>query len=165
MSLVTLGQQLKAVPTPVEPLLAQVANSTAETMALRGTPLRVECRVQALPMDADLMGSLLVNLVDNASKASESGQEILLSAEGRTISVQDHGRGVPPEAIDRITEPFYMVDKSRSKRQGGSGLGLALVKRIADAHNATLDILSAPGEGTIVRVTFPEGPPEGGKEE
>ncbi len=154
MALVNMGQQLRVSETPVEPLLCQVAESVAETMEQRNTPLKVECDIATLPMDPDLMRSLLINLVDNASKASESGQEILLCAHGSTLSVTDHGRGIPAESIERITEPFYMVDKSRSKRQGGSGLGLALVKRIADAHNATLDILSAPGEGTVIRVTF-----------
>ena len=158
MSLVTLGQNIKPVEAPVKELFARVTESTAETLALRRTPLETECRDETLPLDMDLMQSLLVNLVDNASKASEPGQSILLRAEGRGISVCDHGRGIPPEALGRITEPFYMVDKSRSKRQGGSGLGLALVKRIADAHNAELSIESAPGEGTKVRIAFAGAP-------
>ena len=66
----------------------------------------------------------------------------------------DRGRGIPAEAQEHIFEPFYRVDKSRSRKQGGSGLGLALVKAIADAHGATLALDSAPGRGTTFRVQF-----------
>lgn len=156
MSLVTLGQDITLAKLPVSALFERVKESTHETLQKRGTPLLTECTADTLPMDADLMQSLLVNLVDNASKASEPGQTILLSGKGHVLTVTDHGRGIPPEAVKRVTEPFYMVDKSRSKRMGGSGLGLALVKRIADAHGATLLINSTSGEGTSVSVIFPK---------
>ena len=155
MKLVTLGEDAYLAESDVHALLARVDESTRENLRKRGTPLTIDCRVGTLPMDADLMQSLLVNLVENASKASESGQEILLRAEGRTLSVTDHGRGIPPDAVARVTEPFFMVDKSRSKAQGGSGLGLALVQRIADAHHAALTIESELGKGTTISVTFP----------
>ena len=72
-----------------------------------------------------------------------------------TLTVADRGCGIPPELIPRVTEPFYMVDKSRARRQGGSGLGLALCQRIAAAHDGTLKIESEPGKGTRVSVTLP----------
>ena len=72
------------------------------------------------------------------------------------LEVSDNGRGIPQKDLDRITEPFYMGDPSRSKGNGGSGLGLALVKEIAAVHKAVLDIQSTPGEGTTVRLVFPE---------
>ena len=159
MSLVTIGQNITLTEQSAPELIERVSESTFETLQKRGTSLVTECNADVLPFDADLMQSLLVNLVDNASKASEAGQSILLKAEGRTLSVTDHGRGIPSDAIARVTEPFYMVDKSRSKRMGGSGLGL--VKRIADAHGATLDIDRGPGSGTTIRVEFPDSaPPE-----
>lgn len=74
----------------------------------------------------------------------------------RTIEVRDHGIGMAKEELDRVVEPFYTVDRSRSKRLGGSGLGLALVKAIADAHGARLLIVSAPAQGTSVKVIFPD---------
>ena len=155
MSLITLGQDLHPVESAVSALFDRVSACTAETLAQRQTPLVTQCEVETLPLDADLMQSLLVNLVDNASKASQPGQTVLLGAKDCTLFVQDFGRGIPADAVERVVEPFYMVDKSRSKRQGGSGLGLALVKRIADAHHATLSIDSTPGQGTIISVTFP----------
>ena len=71
------------------------------------------------------------------------------------FKVVDNGRGIPEEEIARITEAFYMVDKSRSRRQGGSGLGLALCSRIAQAHGGTLAMESELGKGTTVTVTLP----------
>ena len=68
--------------------------------------------------------------------------------------MRDHGHGVPESELIRITEPFYMVDKSRSKKNGGSGLGLALVKEIVAAHGAALSFESKEDEGTLVRITF-----------
>lgn len=77
-------------------------------------------------------------------------------AHDNCIEVVDHGKGIPKEEIPRITEPFYMVDRSRSKRSGGSGLGMALVKKIAAAHGAELVIESAEHVGTTIRLVFQE---------
>ncbi len=74
-----------------------------------------------------------------------------------TLEVEDHGCGIPQTEIERVTEPFYMGDKSRARKQGGSGLGLALCKRIAAAHGSDLVIESEPGQGTTVRVTLRKG--------
>ena len=96
--------------------------------------------------------------MDNAAKAYDPGApgaRVLLAADGGALTVEDHGHGIPPEALAHIFEPFYTVDRSRSKRSGGSGLGLALVKAVADAHGAALTVDSAPGRGTAVRLTLP----------
>ena len=68
------------------------------------------------------------------------------------IQVTDSGRGIPAEDLNRVTEAFYMVDKSRSRTQGGAGLGLALCRRIVELHGGTLELESSPGQGTVVRV-------------
>ena len=78
----------------------------------------------------------------------------MLTFSNNTIQVKDYGRGIPKESMERIFEPFYMVDKSRSKKAGGSGLGLALVKKIATAHDAELIIESSIEKGTTVWVRF-----------
>ena len=109
--------------------------------------------------DADLLLDLLCNLVQNAAKASAPGTPVLVlcaqAGDAVTLTVADRGCGIPPELIPRVTEPFYMVDKSRARRQGGSGLGLALCQRIAAAHGSALRIESEPGKGTRVSVTLP----------
>ena len=109
--------------------------------------------------DADLLLDLLCNLVQNAVRAAAPGSPVALycsqSGDAVTLTVADTGCGIPPEELPRITEPFYMVDKSRARRQGGSGLGLALCRRIAAAHGSALQIESEPGKGTRVSVTLP----------
>jgi two-component system phosphate regulon sensor histidine kinase PhoR len=76
---------------------------------------------------------------------------VTLRAYDNVLEVSDSGKGIPQNEIGKITDDFYMVDRSRS---GGSGLGLALVKRIAQAHNARLNFDSEVGKGTTVQVTL-----------
>ena len=113
--------------------------------------------------DKDLLLSLLYNIVDNGCKAVEPGGFILLKGskltEGYEFKVVDNGRGIPKEEIARITEAFYMVDKSRSRKEGGAGIGMALCQKIVKLHGGTMQINSRLGEGTVVRITLP------GKEE
>lgn len=108
--------------------------------------------------DRDLLGSLFLNLVDNARKASESGTEIRISGlrqpGGYLLTVRDQGRGMEQQELSRITEAFYMVDKSRSRKEGGAGLGLALCQKIVEVHHAVWQFESAPGQGTKVSVLF-----------
>lgn len=125
-----------------------------ETLRQRDTRLISECKLNTLSMDADLMQSVLINLVDNASKASTPGQIVTMRAYCNVIEVADCGCGIPESEIAHITEPFYMVDKSRSKKYGGTGLGLALAKEIVRAHGANLSIESKVGNGTTVRIQF-----------
>ena len=96
-----------------------------------------------------------MNMVDNAAKASKPGGTVYITAHGRFLEVADQGIGIPPEALPHVTEAFYMADPSRSKAQGGVGLGLSLVREILDAHGAAMEIESVPGGGTTVRIKFP----------
>lgn len=111
--------------------------------------------------DEELLLSLFYNLLDNAVKAidREWGGFILLKGTALggeyEVKVADNGRGIPKEEIERITEAFYMVDKSRSRREGGAGIGMALCERIVQLHNAELEIDSELGAGTTVKISFP----------
>ena len=118
--------------------------------------IRLVCREngESFMVEEDLMTEVLVNLIDNAIKASPEGAEIFITAKDKSISVTDSGRGIPEEELHKILEPFYMVDKSRSRKGGGAGLGLAIVKLILERHNATLDIDSTLGEGTSMNLHF-----------
>lgn len=135
-----------------------IADKVEESIAfpLRQRQLTLEVRVEDVPITCEpsLLTILLYNLIDNARKASNPGSKITLlgvrTPEGFCFAVKDRGRGIPPEAIDRITEPFYMVDKSRSRAEGGAGLGLALSQRIAQLHGTQLHYESVVGKGTIV---------------
>lgn len=101
-----------------------------------------------------LLKSLLYNLIDNACKASKENQKIIVSGikdnNRYIISVQDFGKGIDEENLAKVTEPFYMVDKSRARKQGGAGLGLALCKEIASLHKSELLIKSKLGVGTTI---------------
>lgn len=103
-------------------------------------------------VEVNLIKTVLLNLVDNACKASEEGGLIEISGkseeEGYLFSVRDYGVGIPPEECKKITEAFYMVDKSRSRSRNGAGLGLALCTEILTLHGSTLMIESTPGEGS-----------------
>ena len=135
-------------------LLESVRLLCAEQLSQRGLTLTIENNMETLVMDKELLSSLLLNLIDNAGKASKRGSVIELFAQGDTIAVKDNGRGIPPDELGKITEPFYMVDKSRSKKAGGIGLGLALADEIARLHGAKLVFESALGKGTTVKVVF-----------
>lgn len=156
LKLLSLRQSAQLRFASVPALLEQVRILTAGTMRKYGTNLDVQCTVERLPMDPDLLCSALVNLVENSAKASSSGQIIRLCAHGNCLEVSDSGQGIPQTDLERVTEPFFMGDPSRSKQKGGFGLGLALVKEIASVHNARLDIQSQPGKGTCIRLIFPE---------
>lgn len=154
LKLITLKQDIELKPSSVPQLFERVEESMAETLRQRDTRLISECKLNTLSMDADLMQSVLINLVDNASKASAPGQAVTMRAYDDVIEVSDNGIGIPESELARITEPFYVVDKSRSKKLGGSGLGLALVKEIISAHGAELEIDSSVGIGTTIRIKF-----------
>ena len=120
--------------------------------------LKMKCEAFSMKMDPALMESLLINLIDNALKATDAGGSIWVKAyekAGKKIfEVSDTGMGIPEEELGKITAAFYMVDKSRSRKEGGSGLGLALCVKVAEIHGGCLKIESRQREGTTVRAIF-----------
>lgn len=161
MQLIALAHEdrLDKRPMQVETLLEKAAAATQERARQAGVRVEVKGTAGTLSGDADLLHSALVNLLDNAVKASAPGRAILLGVarEGRflALTVTDQGRGIPGEEIPRLAQPFYRVDKARSRRQGGAGLGLALCRMIADAHGGQLRIQSELGKGTAVSLLLP----------
>ena len=132
-----------------------------EQRKIRG---KVEMDKGVIYGDGELLLSLFYNLLDNAVKAMDKGEEgfillkgTLLSDGGYEVKVVDNGRGIPKEEIGRITEAFYMVDKSRSRKEGGAGIGMALCHKIIKLHGGILQIDSRLGEGTVMKVIFPKG--------
>lgn len=113
-------------------------------------------------LEPDLFRSLLINLLDNACKAMDRPGKIkiqLRTDQNRTcyLQIHDNGRGMAEEELERIQIPFYRVDKSRSRAQGGVGLGLALCNEIVLLHHGTLCFTSELGKGTSVFVTLQGG--------
>ena len=109
--------------------------------------------------DETLIEILISNLTENAVRACREGGKVVLGAEisedAKTLYIRDNGIGMTEEQILHITEPFYRTDKARSRKEGGTGLGLALCKRITDAHGAQLAFVSKPGVGTTAYVRLP----------
>lgn len=170
MELITLGSaNLVFEQAALDEVVNEVAVSL--TPVLKQSGLTLACRCPAVPVwiDRELFKSLLYNLLDNGRKASETGSALLLTAKEEdgwvTILVADQGRGIPEKELDKICEPFYMVDKSRSRKAGGSGLGLALCREIVVTHRGKMSIKSAVGRGTVVTLRFPLTPPDAERKE
>lgn len=152
-------QTLPMLPVPLESIWREAAGALAN-------PPRVKW---ADPMggrvlgDEALLTNLMQNLVQNALRSLPAqGGWVAVTAEaeknGVKITVTDNGCGMTPEQLHRVTEPFYMVDKSRARSMNGSGIGLALCARIAELHGSTLHFESEPGVGTRCSFCLPQPP-------
>lgn len=129
-------------------------------------PLAVEKNIKLIGKceDATMIGSdiliyrLVYNLVENAIKYNHPLGQVTVTAYQRNkhvyVSVEDTGSGIPKELRERVFEPFFRVDKSRSRELGGVGLGLALVREIVRVHDGSICIKSGKTGGTIFEVTF-----------
>ncbi len=123
--------------------------------------VRVEfcCWEEKIQGNERLLQSLFYNLAHNGICACQEGGKVTLTAEcikdHVRFLVEDNGCGIPAKEIDKITEPFYRVDKARSRVEGRTGLGLSLCKQIADLHGAEITFLSEENKGTRVTVLFP----------
>jgi two-component system phosphate regulon sensor histidine kinase PhoR len=112
--------------------------------------------------DRDELIRVFENLVENALKYGAAGKRVDISiarepaGDGEAVvAVRDYGPGIAPEHLPRLTERFYRVDVTESRAQGGTGLGLALVKHILHRHRGRLAIESAPGKGATFTVRLP----------
>lgn len=142
-----IGNLMDAVAESVEPALFQkkiTLHTTYDQAYLDG--------------DIELLRSAFINLIDNARKASEEGSDIrftgTLENDSYIIRVVDRGCGISKEHLSHITDAFYMVDKSRSRKEGGAGLGLSLANLIFRCHDAAFSIESTEGVGTTIQITF-----------
>ncbi|MDO5388723.1 MAG: ATP-binding protein [Clostridia bacterium] len=110
--------------------------------------------------DPGRINQVITNIMSNAMKYSDKGAtiNIRLKETGKYyhLEIQDNGIGMPKEALDRIFDRFYRVDKARSRAMGGNGLGLAIVKEIMDAHNGSIKVYSTLGKGTTMVLIFPK---------
>ena len=138
--------------------LEEVKKTVVQSLEEKKIVLYVEAQNGVIYGDRELLGSVFINLIDNARKASDAGKRIWVYGRsvpgGYTVTVEDEGRGVTQEELSRITEPFYMVDKSRARKEGGAGLGLALCRKIIDLHQGSWQFESEPGKGMRITVLF-----------
>jgi len=138
--------------------LAEIERALSPGLRKKGIRLICKSEQVRTVLEPDLTKSLLYNLIDNAAKAMEGEGIIAVKAigipGGCQFQVVDNGLGMEASELSRITEAFYRVDKSRSRKQGGAGLGLALCRQIVEVHNGSIQFASEPGKGTRVTVTL-----------
>lgn len=152
-------------PIDLIPIVRQVVDGLQTLARDRGVTIGVEANDELLVLgDRDELVRLFENLVENGLKYGAAGKRVDIklsrgtAANGQAeaiVSVRDYGPGIAPEHLPRLTERFYRVDVRESRAQGGTGLGLALVKHILNRHRGLLSIESAPSEGAAFTVHLP----------
>jgi len=125
--------------------------------------LKIPPDLSAAQADAEKLGWILFQLVDNGIKFTPGGGEVTLGGvrEGSLVRlmVADTGIGIAPERVEEIFEPLHQLDGSPTRRYGGTGLGLALVKLIVSAHGSQVHVESEPGRGTTLSFLLPAAEP------
>ena len=148
-------------PASIRRIAEEVRESALYLYKKSGVRLELRVEDTVIAVSEALLFQLLYNLADNARKASVPGSVVRIEGRrektGYYMAIVDQGCGIPPEALERLTDPFYMVDKSRAREQGGAGLGLTLCRRIARLHGFELRFISAVGKGTTVSFVMKEG--------
>ncbi len=142
----------------VKTFLGSVYETLLPVAEKYGITLRMAADPAVIKLEPDLMKTVLINLFDNARKAMQEAGTIsvygMWEKDSYRIMVIDEGCGIDAEHLSHLTEAFYMVDKSRSRANGGAGLGLAICNEIVQLHGAVLRIQSEVGKGTQVSVDF-----------
>jgi PAS domain S-box-containing protein len=152
--------QPSLAPVDVAGLVDTVWSPFADRAAGGGVGFRSTVPADlTVPADAEALRQILSNLFDNALRHTPPGGAIEVTGR-RTdgdvqLVVRDTGSGIPAEHLSRVFERFYRVDPGRSRDQGGTGLGLAIVRHLVEAHRGRVDLESAVGRGTTVRIVLP----------
>lgn len=152
------NQEFKLTPEKIMRIIYEVEKSLIVKLKDKNIDLIIEGEECILDLEKDLIEMALCNLVENAIKASANNSKIYLKVSdinNKTfISIIDSGSGMAKEHLDKIWQPFYVVDKARSRKSNGAGIGLSICKKIAEIHNADIKINSELGKGTEVTLTF-----------
>lgn len=160
--MVVKNRELELKPVNAGWLAEDIRGLMQPALKKAGLSLKVVVEDAMLLLEPDLMKTVLQNLLDNGRKAMDGqpGTLYLLGRreeEGFAFYVRDTGKGIPKTDLSRITEAFYMVDKSRARQQGGAGLGLSICAEIVNRHGGKMQFKSTEGKGTVVRISLPEG--------
>lgn len=152
------GAGIKTTRQNLVPILQDVARNFADRPP--GVHLTATTAELVADVDADRMRTVFRNLLENAVKYSlPDSRRVEVSASsngtGMVVRVADDGAGIPPNDMPNLFEPFFRVDRSRSKRTGGYGLGLSIVKRIVVAHGGTIAVENNPTRGATFVMTLP----------
>jgi len=152
------GQPLDRRPVDLDVLLLEVAHQARAQAQGVTVTLGHEDQAQVLG-NADLLKQALLNLVDNALTYTPPGGQVVLSLTVSTaqvqVAVRDSGPGIAPDDVEHIFERFYRTDQARSRHSGGAGLGLSIVRWIAEAHGGRVTVKSAVGAGSTFTLVLP----------
>lgn len=154
MMLMSLSdEKIELKKVEIDNLINNVVSS--ENLALLENKVETQIENYSVLADSELLEVVIRNLVENANKSEPKDNKILIKGEilenkKYRISVIDKGKGIPAKHIERVTESFYMVDKSRNRANGGNGIGLSLVKKILELHDTKIVIQSEVDVGTTV---------------
>lgn len=153
-------QKLQFREINVRVFVENIQAMTEHVLLEQGITFCVKMEKGVVYGEPDLLSSVFLNLIDNAKKACGDGGRINWIGEnaegGYRFLIRDNGQGIPEDEIQKITEPFYMVDKSRARKEGGAGMGMALCQIIIQRHEGIWEIQSEVGKGTEIRVFFPD---------
>ncbi len=153
------ANDMKRENTDLYALGAEVVRSLRPQAEAAGVKISLNGGTAMVYGVKQLLHGIIYNLCDNAIKYNrrDGSVTVTIQNEGNspTLTVADTGIGIPPEHQERVFERFYRVDKSHSKEIGGTGLGLSIVKHAAKLHNAKIELNSAAGGGTTIKVSFP----------
>ena len=155
------SQPLRLAPVQVAQLIERTLRLLEPIAAQRGIRLvrRIASDLPAQSLDADLIAQALTNLVSNAIKFSKADSEIIITAhieaEALHINITDHGCGIPAESLPHVFEKFYRVPDIELADAHGAGLGLSLVREIAELHQGSVSVTSELGQGSVFTLTLP----------
>ncbi len=139
-------------------LFGQIRSELEPVYGSKKQTIRMDLHQAKLKGDRLLLYRAFFNLVENACKYTPDNGEIVIASHAQNdstiVSITDNGIGMDDEAIAHVFEPFYRADASRSRSAGGAGLGMAIAKESFDLHHAATTVISFPGAGTSVRVSF-----------
>ncbi len=145
-------------PVHLSDIVERAQNTLRKICEEKSIDFEVDMKVDDIMGDPDLLESLFQNFFENAIRVLDQKGKIRVYSEyedNRTcVTIEDNGPGMPPQELKKIFEPFYRIDKARTRRHGGAGLGLSICRQICDLHNAKLMIFSEPKIGTQIKIYF-----------
>ncbi|MDT8899649.1 sensor histidine kinase [Anaeroselena agilis] len=165
LSLAEAGQlSLERAPADINQLVSHAVGMVKHLA--EGKSIEVNCVLGELPpveVDANRMRQVIFNLLTNAVRYTDTGGRVMVETaaerhEGKNwvaISVRDTGQGIAPEDLPHIFDHFYRADKSRNRKSGGTGIGLAIVKQLVETHGGKVVVASKPSEGSCFTVVLP----------
>ncbi|MEJ8305805.1 sensor histidine kinase [Saccharibacillus sacchari] len=164
LSLLESQPQLQRAELRLDEQIRRVIIALQPQWSVKGIRFELDLPVARIIGDPDQLGQVWTNIIGNAIKFSPDNGEIAVTlsrdATNAVVRIADRGIGIAPEDRERVFERFFKADRSRSRKYGGSGMGLAIVRQIVSLHRGSIEVESEPGRGTAFTVTLPLDVPE-----